>query len=94
MQAEPTATQPSEGAASAAVRAPARAKPAATVELVHPPPGLARGRYEVSGWLVGAAASALLLGVVAFFVLRHRRAQRKRVYESVAPQSGPMSSRR
>lgn len=93
MQAEPTA-QPSDGAASAAVPAPARARPSATVELVPPPPGLARGRYEVSGWMVGAAASVLLLAVVAFYVLRYRRAQRERVYESVAPQSGPMSSRR
>ena len=71
-----------------------RAKPTATVAYVPPPPGMARGKYDVSGWLVAVAAIALVGFVVAFFVVRHRRAQKKRSYDSVAPQSGPMSSRR
>ncbi len=78
---------------SVATPIPARAKPAATVQYVPPPPGLARGKYDVaSGWVI-AIAFALLLGVVAFFVLRHRRATRARAYDSVAPQSGPLSRR-
>lgn len=83
--------QPAEPVASAP--APP-AKPTATVAYVEPPPGMARGQYQTPAWIVGLAAVALVMLVVMFFLFRHRRAQRRRVYESVAPSSGPMSSRR
>lgn len=93
---EALSTQPMQAPEpSASISAPTpRAKPTASVVSMPPPPGLARGDHEVSGWLVGAAALVLVGFVVAFFVIRHRRAMKRRVYESVAPQSGPMSSRR
>jgi hypothetical protein len=80
---------------AASVSAPApRAKPTATVAYVRPPPGLARGKYEVDGWLVAITAVALIGIVVAFFVIRQRRAARRRGYESVVEDASPMSSRR
>ncbi len=95
MQEKPPATSSSEPDAepSLAPTSPP-ARPTASVELVPPPPGLARGRYDVPGWVVGVVAGGLLVVVVAFFVFRHRRAKKRSGYESVAPPSGPMSSRR
>ncbi len=78
---------PSAPVASAVPAPRTRAKPAATVAYVRPPPGLARGEHDAPGWVVGSAALGLMGFVVGFFVIRHRRAQRRRVYESVAPKS-------
>ena len=66
--------------------------PSAQVE--RPPAGLAQGRFAAPPWLIGTVAVALFLAVIAYFVVRHRRAKRVRAYESVAPQSTPQSSRR
>jgi hypothetical protein len=68
--------------------------PAGTTYVVErPPPGIARGQYPVPPWVVAILALLLVAGIVAYFVLRHRRAQRARRYESVAPISVPPSSR-
>jgi heme/copper-type cytochrome/quinol oxidase subunit 2 len=59
--------------------------------VLRPPTELGQGRYAVPAWLVGVAAAALVVAVVAFFVVRHRRARRSASYDTVAPHSGPRS---
>jgi hypothetical protein len=70
--------------ATSATAAPAPSTSAPVYE--RPPPGLARGRYPAPAWLVAALGGALFVAVVAFLVLRGRRARRKRS-ESLAPPS-------
>lgn len=70
------------------------AAPTGTTVVERPPPGIARGRFPAPPWAVAVLAVVLVAGIVAFFVLRHRRAQKARRYESVAPTSVPPSSRR
>jgi hypothetical protein len=81
---------PAEAPAAPSASAP----PAATYVVLRPPTTLGQGRYAAPAWLVGLCAGALVLAVVAFFVLRARRARRKNIYDTVAPLSGPQSSRR
>ena len=52
-----------------------------------PPPGLAQGRLAAPAWLIASIGLAIVLGVVAFFVMRSRRDKRKQAYESIAPKS-------
>lgn len=84
MQTTPTAPAPT---------ATAPAPTGTTYVVERPPPGIARGKYAVSPWVVALVAFALVAGIVGYFVVRHRRAQRARRYESVAPTSVPPSSR-
>ena len=57
-----------------------------------PPPGMAQGLWSVPAWAVIAAGAVVIIGIVAFFVSRHRRD--KAPDSSIAPSSIPPSSRR
>lgn len=50
------------------------AAPAAPGFVVErPPPGLARGKYAASPWVIGAFGTALVLATLLYFVLRFRK---------------------
>ncbi len=58
-----------------------------TPQYDRPPPGLAQGKFAAPAWLIASIGLAIVLGVVAFFVMRNRRDKRKQAYESIAPKS-------
>jgi len=87
---QPTAEPTASPAASGTSPQPADAAPTASSQppqYDRPPPGLAQGQYAAPPWLIGALGGAIVVGVVVFFVMRHRRAKRGQIYESIAPKS-------
>jgi hypothetical protein len=51
-----------------------------------PPEGLARGRWDAPPWAIGVLGALVILGALAWLVLRARRAAKRR-------RGGPVSAR-
>ncbi len=85
--AAPSTADPSQVGTASQPASPSTTASSQPPQYDRPPPGLAQGQVAAPPWLIGALGGAILLGVIAFFVARHRRAKRSQVYESIAPKS-------
>ncbi len=95
-QAKPNASAKVSATASATATASSAGTDTGTGTATYdrPEAGLGQGRLGAPPWVIALCAVVLVLGVVFFFVMRHRRAKAKRGYESVAPSSRSPHSRR
>ncbi|MBW2453564.1 MAG: hypothetical protein JRI68_03600 [Deltaproteobacteria bacterium] len=85
--AAPSAADPSAIGTSSQPAGPSPTATSQPPQYDRPPPGLAQGEVAAPPWLIGALGGVIVLGVIAFFVARHRRAKRSQIYESIAPKS-------
>lgn len=83
----PTSTETSATGASSQTPAVPSTTSSATPQYDRPPAGLAQGKFAAPAWLIAAIGLAIVLGVMAFFIMRRRRDKQKQAYESIAPKS-------
>ncbi len=51
---------------------PASAGASGGVVIERPPPGLARGKYPASPWVIALLGAALVLGTLSYFLFRSK----------------------